>query len=228
MIGLLLIATGEKYWGYADALIRSARVYLPSHQSLLWTDKPGRSTANWVFRKNALGHPEETLRRYHTFLEYKKLLSCYDYLFYCDVDMRFVAPVREEEILADGITATLHPGYVGTTGTPERRPKSRAVISHMANNKYFCGGFNGGTTKAFLDMAETIKSRVDADAIENITAIWHDESHLNRYLYDNPPAKILTPEFCYPDVNTSFYTDKWTEAGLGLVRPKLFALEKPR
>jgi histo-blood group ABO system transferase len=27
--------------------------------------------------------------------------------------------------------------------------------------------------------------------------VWHDESHFNRYMIDNPPTKILTPSYCY-------------------------------
>ena len=37
--------------------------------------------------------PGSTLFRYRTFTTHKEILSEMDYLFYCDADMRFVAPV---------------------------------------------------------------------------------------------------------------------------------------
>jgi histo-blood group ABO system transferase len=159
------------------------------------------------------GFPGATLHRYHTFLKVAPFLRTFDYLFYCDVDMLFVDKVGEE-IFSDGITATLHPGFDGGIGTPERRPNSTAYIPPTAKNKYFCGGFNGGESEAFLQMAETTTHNIDLDARNGVTAIWHDESHLNRYLYDNPPAKILTPSYCYPEGWEAPYT------------PKLMALSK--
>jgi len=139
--------------------------------------------------------------------------------------MRFIAPVTEEEILSDGITATQHPGYVGTPGTPETRPESLAYVGQLLRN-YFCGGFNGGTSYAYLTMARNIRDSIDQDKAKGITAVWFDESHLNRYLFHDPPAKILSPAFCYPDVRHEFYRDIWRKAGLGEVVPKLLALEK--
>lgn len=111
--------------------------------------------------------------------------------------MRFVAQVTEDEIFSQGITATEHPGYVGERGTPETNPKSTAFVPYVRT--YFCGGFNGGSVKAFLATAQLIRMRIEIDKQNGITAVWHDESHLNRYLFDNPPAKILSPAFCYPD-----------------------------
>src|SRR6202030_77917 len=123
---LLVIATGEKYHQYIEPLIESARKFLFPHDVILWTDCNWLHSVAYQFTKKGLGYPGETLHRYHTFLSQESLLQSYDNLFYCDVDMSWVAPVKEEEILSDGITATLHPGYVGKVGTPERRPESKA------------------------------------------------------------------------------------------------------
>ena len=48
---------------------------------------------------------------------------------------------------------------MGTNGTPETNPLSTAYCPFVRN--YFCGGFNGGTSQAFLKMAETIKDCPD-------------------------------------------------------------------
>lgn len=211
---LITIATGRKYWEYAHEMLASAAVYFPKATTLAFTDAPQYLGAiSRVSFTEAKGYPNETLYRYHTFLKRQYLLEEYDYVFFADADMRFVAPVEPEDIISDGITATLHPGFVvprtehdGSSvmscGTPERMNKeSKAHIPWGANNRYFCGGFNGGTTEAFLKMASTIQDYVDYDKLKfgpGYMPIWHDESYLNRYLYDNPPARILTPSFCYP------------------------------
>jgi hypothetical protein len=221
---LITIASGAKYVDYAKAMFESAKKFLPFAEQLTFKDGP-------------VGFPNATLYRYHTFLKDESILRQYDYIFYSDADMLFVAPVTEEEIFSDGITATLHPGFAHerkdevtgittyTCGTPERANKeSRAYIPRGTWNKYFCGGFNGGTSEAYLRMARKLREDIDWDK-ENwglgYSAIWHDESYMNRYLYDNPPAKILTPSFCYPENYDGGYGWK-----AELYPPKLIALNK--
>jgi len=222
---LVLVATGVRYAAYADVLIESAKKFFIPHDVVLFTDSERDFDVTHKFDCLPLGFPDATLLRYHLFTTEEEILSSYEHIFYSDVDMRFVAPVDEDEILSNGITATMHPGYAGLPGTPETRPESTAYVGQPLRN-YFCGGFNGGAAQAFLTMANDIRYSVDRDKEKGLVAVWHDESHLNRYLYDNPPAKILTPAFCYPDVQNDYYKRIWHQAGLGVITPKLLALEK--
>jgi histo-blood group ABO system transferase len=230
---LLLIATGPMYWGFAKNLIVSAKQYFIQHDVILFTDSPERFDAAHKIAIPSAGYPAATLNRYHTFLAQKNLLSSYDNLFYSDVDMKFVQPVAEAMILSDGITATLHPGFavdrmhphagfVSKVGTPERRPESACYIPESASNLYFCGGFNGGRASAYLHMAEQIRAMIDSDAAKGIVPFWHDESGINKFLYDNPPARILSPSFCYPEGYDGGYGWPIDEH-----RPVLLALNKP-
>jgi hypothetical protein len=222
---LLLIATGERYWKFANDFIESAKKFFIPHDVILFTDATRDFDVAYQIKCPSMVYPDATLLRYHLFTAEKELLKWYENIFYSDVDMRFVASVIEEEVLSDGITATQHPGYVGTPGTPETQPESLAYVGEPLRN-YFCGGFNGGKSNAYLTMAENIKNSIDQDKEKGIIAVWFDESHLNRYLFFNPPAKILSPAFCYPDVRNDFYRDIWRHAGLGEITPKLLALEK--
>lgn len=224
--GLLIIATGEKYHPFIRPLLVSAHTYFVPHTPILFSDV---DTIGCIpFMK--IPHepwPGPTLHRYGTFLRAWKFLHAFDHLFYIDVDMLFVAPVGKE-IFSDGITATLHPGYVGTSGTPERRFISQAYIPPNADNKYFCGGFNGGTMEAFLEMTDYLDASITRDEKFGVMATWHDESHLNHYLYNNPPAKILDPSYCYPENAGPHYTDKWKLHGYFGLQPKILALEKQK
>jgi histo-blood group ABO system transferase len=226
---LLIIATGPAYWGYARNLIQSAEKFLFPHDVILFTDNPTVTQgAAQEFYVSTMTYPDATYLRYHVFCDHLKFLDQYDYLFYSDADMLFVAPVTPDEILSAGITATEHPGYVGQQGNPETRKESTAYCPQV--RQYFCGGFNGGTKQAFLNMAVNIKWDITQDQKNGIQAVWFDESHTNRYLYDNPPTKVLSPSFCYPESEyknpSGYYRDIWNRAKRGPFEPKLLALDK--
>ena len=221
---LMLIATGPRYWEYASRMIGFAKKYFVPHDVVVFTDDQfAGDGVKHVIEYFHQGYPEASYRRYHAFAGAWETLIQYDQIFYSDVDMEFVAPVDGDEIFSPGITATEHPGFVGQPGDHEKNPKSTAYCPD--GKQYFCGGFNGGDAGAFLNMAATLAARIDEDDRSGVQAAWVDESHLNKYLHDNPPAKILTPSFCYPQ-DTERYLKIWADAGRGPFEPKLMALDK--
>ncbi len=218
---LILIATGAQYHQYVRPLLESADKHFVPHETVLFTD----STEDFgvtKFWQRDLGYPLATLTRYHIFLKQKAYLEKFDYIFYSDIDMLFVGNVGHE-IFADGITATLHAGYVNNNliNAPlERNPQSAAYL--VQTNSYYCGGFNGGTRAAYFTMAENIRRDVEVDLHKGIVAVWHDESYLNKYLAVHPPAKILSPSYCYPETNLEYYKTIWKSDYV----PRLLALTK--
>lgn len=228
-LALIVIASGAPYWSYARRLINSAKEHLFSHDVVLFTDSRDDFGVAHQFKMESLVWPQATLMRYHHVAEKSDLLSKYGHVFYTDADMLFAARVEPSEILADGLTATEHPGFLGDPGTPENRPESTAYVARPRT--YFCGGFNGGTSEAYLRMADTIRQNIDKDASKGITARWFDESHLNRYLFDHPPAKVLPASFCFPSSRwrQEWYAEEWRIVrGDGYrLTPKLLAVDKP-
>jgi hypothetical protein len=149
----------------------------------------------------------------------------YDSVYYCDVDMTFVSRIGGDDISVKGIVATEHPGYVGEGGPVEKRIESTAFLEIC--QPYFAGGFVGGSTEEFLKMSKAIAANIDEDRRYGILAIWHDESHLNKYLHDNPPARILGPEFCSPATSESkYYQEILEKAGREAHEPKLQVIHK--
>lgn len=219
---LIFIATGDKYQQYVAPVIAGADQFFVPHDTLLFSDRVHSSVNAEQVLVRPRGYPGETLMRYHTILS-QPWLRQYDFIFYSDIDMEFVGPIGPE-IFADGITATLHPGYIGQEFKPvEDDPRSTACATGA--KQYYCGGFNGGAGLAYLKMAETIARNVDADAANGVIAKWHDESHLNKYLMDNPPTKTLSPSYCYPsNERRQWFIDRW--GGQDFER-KIVCIDKP-
>ena len=153
-----------------------------------------------------------TLGRYNIFDDNSDKLSKMDFLYYCDVDMKFINNV-DGEIFGERV-ATQHPGYYGQRGTPEKRPESLAYVKEDEEMQYFAGGFNGGTSYEYLKMSKRLSENINIDYDNGIISTWHDESHLNRYFIDNEPTKILNPGYCFgQSMKLPFF-------------PKLIALDK--
>jgi histo-blood group ABO system transferase len=198
-VGLLLISTG-KYDVFINPLIESAeKWFLKNHDVtyFLFTDTTLQFDNPKIVKipHEHKPFPYPTLFRYNTFVKNEKYLEGMDYLFYSDIDMLFVDEVGDE-ILSDRVF-TQHPGYYGKRGTPETNPASLAFVSRKEKMQYFAGGFNGGTREEFMKMAKVIDKNIQKDLENNVIAIWHDESHLNRYAINNRPTKVLSPSYCY-------------------------------
>lgn len=205
MIGILLISTG-KYDQFVRPLLDSLDANFlvgERKQTYLFTDKghvDDRVIHTKIERK---GFPGDTLYRFHYFLmREKELQEETEYLYYMDVDMlcensigREILPTSRKRLIA-----TAHPGfYMRNLGTPEEDPSSTAFIKGDEYRPcYWAGGFSGGYTYDYLEMAKTIKKNVDTDMSNGKVAKWHDESHLNRYLTSNLPlVKTMNPSYCY-------------------------------
>lgn len=175
---------------------------MPCHEVTMFVFTNQQETPNGTVRiaQDHIPWPGTTLMRYHMFCKNRDALKDMDYLFYSDADMLFVDAVGDE-ILGDTV-ATIHPGFYNkprSLYTYEKRPESSAYIPPNEGYAYFAGGFNGGKTEKFLQMAETIKKNIDTDESRNIVAIWHDESHMNKFFSVNMPSNILNPSYCYPE-----------------------------
>lgn len=203
-VGVLLIAT-NKYLPLIDQLVDSIREFFFSEEDVtvfLFTDLESQRTDLVPLYIPHKPWPLITLERYNVFHRFREQLRDQDYLFYLDADSRVAGKVGKEILPTPPaeLVATIHPGYIRSAkrGPYEKRCSSTAYVKPTEGRRYYTGAFNGGTTTAFLQMAETIAQNVDQDSENNLIAAWHDESHLNRYLMDRN-IRELSPAYCYPE-----------------------------
>ena len=152
------------------------------------------------------------------FIKEKDFILQHDYCFYFDADMRVDNPVGDQ-VLSD-LLGTQHPYQSFNsieTMSYDRNPKSLAYVPVGEGKNYYAGGFNGGSTKCFIEMSEVIADRVNKDLQNDVVALWHDESHMNRYMIDNPPTLSLTPSYCFAE---EFYGTNYPH------EPKIIALKR--
>jgi len=203
-IGLLVIAT-NKYIKFVYPLWESVKRHFMTktpHEvtMFVFTDQPDVPPGTVRIPHEHKPWPAPTLMRYHAFLENQDKLKDQDYLFYCDADMLFVDDVGEE-ILGE-VVATIHPGFYNKPREQfsyETRPQSQAYMPPGCGTQYFAGGFNGGRATRYLGMAKELAGWIDRDKKNGIIAVWHDESHWNKWLAGNPPTVKLSPSYCYPE-----------------------------
>lgn len=200
-VGLCIVATG-KYDVFVDPLIATARQYFcPDHEVtyFVFADGDRISKADDVVQiyQERLGWPYDTMMRNSIYDKHKEVLAGQDYLFAVDADMRFVDVVGSE-ILGERV-ATIHPGYIGRRGTYETNPASLAYVEAYEGQYYFAGGFFGGAREEFFHIISETTGRILDDLEHGIIAIWHDESHWNRYCIDFEPTVMLNPSYCYPE-----------------------------
>lgn len=216
IIGIFCVCTGN-YVQYMKQLVKGVKQhFLPGYDKvfLVATDNGELVSKICSFHKikhviqniHKKGFPLDTLYRYKYFLDFgvKPELYC-DVVYYLDVDMKLVSTV-DESILPTPekpLVATRHPGFANENfnGSPETDPESTAYVPEDDMvGIYVAGGFNGGITHYFREMAREIHENIRKDKAKDLIAVWHDESHLNRYFLSHQSEfAVLTPSYCFPE-----------------------------
>lgn len=177
-------------------------------------------------RINSLNWPEATLYRYKLISEVAESLTedylmhlDADMLFKQEFG-RDLHPLDWE----NGIALVAHPGFwrpagvgrvrfyfsnpkvfltdlvsflrVGGLGSWSQDLNSRAYVQRRSRREYVCGGVWMGSRHSFLDMVASLHDSVSNDEERGVMAVWHDESHLNKWASQNSHT-TLTPRYCF-------------------------------
>ncbi|XP_051538750.1 globoside alpha-1,3-N-acetylgalactosaminyltransferase 1-like [Myxocyprinus asiaticus] len=125
-----------------------------------------------------------------------------DYIFCLDVDTKFNSRWGVETL--GQAVAVIHPwfyDYPRDQFTYERRPESQAFIPAGEGDYYYTAAAFGGFLNEVHELTKTCREQQGIDAAKSIEAIWHDESHLNKYFLYKKPSKLLSPEYLWRDIN---------------------------
>jgi hypothetical protein len=142
--------------------------------------------------------PLPTLLRYHIFERIMPLIELGSYIFYSDVDMKFIKPVGKDII--SPFTVVKHFAYLSCNKTQildkfETNPDSTAFVDPLCRPVYHCGGFWGGHESIINRLIPDMIEMINKDLSKHYIAKWEDESYLNSWLCNNPPFLTLPPNF---------------------------------
>lgn len=212
-IAVLYICTGRYHLFWSD-FYKNAESYLLKGQEyekhyFVFTDAEtieyeNLSRVHKIYQE-PLEWPYITLLRFKIFKKVLSQLEGMDYIYFFNANMLVIESINEEILPSEmkSLVFVKHPGFFDKTRnqfTYDHNPKSLAYVGEDEGDTYFMGGLNGGTAQDYLAMIEELDSRVDEDLHHNIVALWHDESHLNRYAIDHSEkVQTLDPSFGYPE-----------------------------
>lgn len=210
-IAILYICTG-KYDVFWKGFLRSyEKNFLPNSikEYFVFTDAPslyGEDKCKRIHRifQKKLGWPYDTLMRFQMFDSIADRLQEFDYVFFMNANCKCVSVITEEEFLPKkkDILVVQHPGEYNKKPKKfsyGRNPQSTAYIPKGEGRYYVCGGINGGRTAAYLELIRELKKNVDIDIKNHVIAKWHDESHINHYIYTHDNWEMLSPSYCYAE-----------------------------
>lgn len=207
IISIFYVCTGRYSMFWEPFYASSERFFLPNHEKhyFIFTDNALAHADNprvHCIEQQNLGWPNNTLLRYHMFLREISQFENSDFCFFFNGNAQFCAPVGDAFLPEDDrMLFVQHPGSIGqprTDFTYETNPESRAYIAPTEGEFYVCGGVNGARTRTYIAFMRNIAAAVDEDSRKNIVAVWHDESHSNRYALDHPHI-LRDPSYCYPE-----------------------------
>lgn len=156
-----------------------------------------------LYQKECKGFPLDSLFRFDMFLSIEEELKAFDYLFFFNANMLFVAPVGKEFLPKnEGLAAVLHPGYVKKPSflfPYDRNKQSTAYIPPFKRGyKYYMGSLNGGKCQEYMKLIQECSKNIHDDYTRGYIALFHDESHLNKYLFGHNCLR-LSPAYAYPE-----------------------------
>ena len=207
-IAVLYICTG-KYTIFWKDFFDSCETYFFNKEErhyFVFTDgelAPSDNERIHRIEQKNLGWPGNTLYRFRMFWGIREQLSDFDYIFFFNANCEFLASVGTEFLPSkeEGIVVVQHPGFFNKTPdevTYDRNPKSRAHIPFGQGSYYICGGINGGHSESYLKLIDSLNKAIVQDDSNGVLALWHDESHINKYILDRP-HKLQSPSYCYPE-----------------------------
>ena len=164
-----------------------------------------------VFSQKHLDWPYITLKRFEIINKAREIINDHDWFVFIDGDALVVDRIEEEEFFTDkplfGVHHPCHylkmPPHNKYPGAYEITENCNAAVDleKYQPKVYYQGCFWGGKVPEVCAMIDELEYRVGDDLHRNVVALWHDESHLNKYFIENPDlVHTYGPEYAFPEV----------------------------
>jgi hypothetical protein len=218
-VAICFIGTG-KYLNFLPKYYENIEKYfLPNSEKtiLVFTDGQLDETPENIipYYQEHLEWPYITLTRFEIIQKAKDIISQNDWFVFIDADALVVDTIAEEEFFEDtksffGVHHPCHylqmPPHNQLSGAFEINPLSRACISDNDDTSvYYQGCLWGGKVPDVLEMIDELEKRTNQDLENDVIAVWHDESHLNKFFIENKnKVNTLGPEYAYPEVFSDY------------------------
>jgi hypothetical protein len=206
-IAVLYICTGKYSMFWNDFYTSSSRYFnigAERHYYVFTDSKEIEGEDVTVIYRKYAGFPMDSLLRFEMFLSIAANLADYDFVYFFNSNMVFTQKVEDEIIPPAGkdLVGVLHPGLFRRSSFWYPYERNKLSMAYIERNnirmRYFMGSLIGGTSKAFLELCRTCAEWINTDLKSNIIAIFHDESHLNRY-FALRVVHELDPGYAYPE-----------------------------
>jgi len=160
--------------------------------------------------------PYVTLKRFKIILKAKDIIEKNDWFVFIDADALVVDHISENEFFDDtkpffGVWHPCHnlgmPPHNELPGAFETNKSSLAYVDVEKEmpTVYYQGCLWGGKVPDVIGMIEDLNNMVNEDLENDVIAIWHDESHLNKFFIDKKESvNTLRPEYAYPEVFSGY------------------------
>ena len=213
-VAIIFIGT-NKYLDFLPTYYESIEKYfLPNSEKTIFAFTDGElddvPDNIKVYHQEHLEWPYITLKRFEIINKARADLDSMDWLVFLDADTRVVDTVTEEEFFSDkpyfGVHHPCHAlkmqPHTEYPGAFETNTNSRAGVTEEDDTSmYYQGCLWGGRVPEVLDMIEELDGRVEEDLSNDVIALWHDESQLNKFYSEvKEDVHLLGPEYAYPEV----------------------------
>ena len=211
-IAIVYICTGKYEMFWDDFYYTCKKNFYPQNEKhfFVFTDsnriiEKHEENVTIIYQKKA-GWPFDTLLRYNWFCMVQDKLLKYDYCYYFNANTKLIKKTNEsiipfpsfERPLLLNIHSHMYDDVTGELFQPERNSCSKAYIPDGSYCRAYSGGFFGGKSEAFVKMCTVLRDWINEDLENGIIAIWHDQSHLQKYAVNNPhcivPRDIISSE----------------------------------
>ena len=213
-VAIIFIGTG-RYINFLPMYYKNIEKYfLPNSEKtfLVFTDGELNETPNnvRVYHQEHLDWPYITLKRFGTIIKARQAIEDHDYLVFLDADTRVVATITEEEFFSDkpyfGVHHPCHAlkmqPHTEYPGAFETNTNSRAGVTEEDDTSmYYQGCLWGGKVPYVCAMIDELQARVNRDLENDIVAVWHDETQINRYFLERTQdVHTFGPSYAFPEV----------------------------